>query len=79
MIVHQYWDQPGSRGHYRVVTGYDDANSKVDMVDPRTGEITQSYPDFLAKWNVDEPWMAYNSLAFNTSTRKPLDVKLPSR
>ena len=39
VIVHQYWNTKGSRGHYRLVVGYNHDKEIVHLVDPRTGEI----------------------------------------
>ena len=38
-------------------------------------KITQSYDEFFEKWNVNEPWLHYNAIAFNTDNKK-LNIKL---
>lgn len=70
VIVHQYWRGPRTRGHYRVVAGYDDQSQTVFLVDPRTGHIKQNYAEFLRLWNVDGPWLPYNSIAFNVGSNQ---------
>jgi predicted double-glycine peptidase len=70
VIVHQYWGQ-GSKGHYRLVTGYDDNRKEVYLNDAAHGKATvQAYQRFLELWNVDEPWLHYNSIVFNTNKGK---------
>ncbi len=80
VIVHQYTSGPGTRGHYRVVSGYDEPRRIVYLNDPRKGQITQSYERFLKLWNVDGPWLPYNSIAFNipggAQKGKPLKIDL---
>jgi hypothetical protein len=72
VIVHQYWRGASSRGHYRLVTGYDQSRKKVYLNDASPGKkITQSYKEFFKLWNVDEPWLHYNAIAFNTDGNKP--------
>jgi hypothetical protein len=76
VIVHQYWKGKKSSGHYRVLTGYDEHRKIVYLNDANPGKkITQSYDRFFELWNVDEPWLHYNAIAFNTSG-EALDVKL---
>lgn len=66
VIVHQYWGKVGSRGHYRIVIGYDDHKRQVYLNDSTHGSVvTQSYERFLTLWNVDEPWLHYNAIVFN--------------
>ncbi len=66
VIVHQYWRGKGTNGHYRVVTGYDDKTKIVYLNDANPGiKITQSYNEFFELWNVDGPWLHYNSIVFN--------------
>ena len=44
VIVHQYWKEKGSRGHYRIVTGYDESRKIIYLNDPNPGKkITQTY------------------------------------
>lgn len=78
VIVHQYTSGPGTPGHYRVVTGYDESKRIIYLNDPKKGRITQSYGRFLELWNVDEPWLPYNSIAFNTlsGSQKPKPVRI---
>jgi hypothetical protein len=76
VIVHQYWKLPKSRGHYRIVTGYDENKKIVYLNDANPGKmLTQSYEKFLKLWNFDQRWLHYNAIAFNTE-RRLLDVKL---
>ena len=76
VIVHQYWSGIGSRGHYRLVTGYDDIKREVYLNDSTQGKaVVQSYDKFLALWNVDKPWLHYNAIVFNT-IKRPLSVEL---
>ena len=71
VIVHQYWGAKGSRGHYRVVTGYNDYRQQVYLNDANPGKkITQSYDEFFSKWNVEEPWLHYNAIAFNIDAKR---------
>lgn len=66
VIVHQYWGEVGSNGHYRIATGYDDSKREVYLNDSNHDEvITQSYERFLELWSVDEPWLHYNAIIFN--------------
>lgn len=76
VIVHQYWKGKKSNGHYRLVTGYDDAKKEVYLNDANPGTKTiQSYSQFLKRWNVDEPWLHYNSIVFNVN-KSVLDFKI---
>ncbi|MES9990400.1 MAG: C39 family peptidase [Candidatus Thiodiazotropha sp.] len=76
VIVHQYWKGVKSTGHYRVVTGYDNYRRQVFLNDADPGrKITQSYDEFFKKWNVNEPWLHYNAIAFNVDSEK-LNIKL---
>jgi hypothetical protein len=76
VIVHQYWKGANSRGHYRVVTGYDNYRKQVFLNDASPGrKITQSYDEFFKKWNVNEQWLHYNAIAFNIDN-KELNIKL---
>lgn len=71
VIVHQYWKLPKSRGHYRVVTGYDDIKEVVYLNDAHGGRrVVQSYDTFLKLWNVDEKWLHFNAIVFNIEKRK---------
>ena len=66
VIVHQYWGEVGSKGHYRLVTGYDEEKREIYLNDSTHGvSTTQSYDRFLELWNVNEPWLHYNSIIFN--------------
>lgn len=66
VIVHQYWGKVGSKGHYRLVTGYNENRKEIYLNDATEGtEVTQSYENFLALWNVDEPSLHYNAIVFN--------------
>jgi hypothetical protein len=66
VIVHQYWGDVGSNGHYRIAVGYDDSRREVYLNDSASGEITtQSYERFLELWSVNEPWLHYNAIVFN--------------
>ncbi len=66
VIVHQYWGDVGSNGHYRIVVGYDDSRREAYLNDSTNGAvITQSYDRFLELWNVDAPWLHYNAIIFN--------------
>ena len=68
VIVHQYWQGKGTTGHYRVVTGYDEKKQIVYLNDANPGKkIKQSYRSFFEKWNVDEPWLHYNAIVFNST------------
>jgi hypothetical protein len=67
VIVHQYWKGPNTRGHYRIVTGFDLQNNPVYLHDPKIGPISQTVSEFLSKWNVNEKWLHYNAIIFNTS------------
>jgi hypothetical protein len=70
VIVHQYWGTVGSKGHYRLVTGYNDNRKEIYLNDATEGtEVTQSYESFLALWNVDEPSLHYNAIVFNENKR----------
>jgi predicted kinase len=76
VIVHQYWKLPRSRGHYRIVTGYDEYKKVVYLNDANPGKmLTQTYDEFLKLWNFDQRWLHYNAIAFNIE-RRPLDIKL---
>lgn len=76
VIVHQYRELPKSRGHYRIVTGYDEANKTVYLNDANGGKrIIQSYEKFLTLWNVNQQWLHYNAIAFNIE-RRQLHVEL---
>ena len=66
VIVHQYWGEVGSNGHYRIAIGYDDSRREMYLNDSNHAEvIAQSYDRFLELWNVDEPWLHYNAIIFN--------------
>lgn len=66
VIVHQYWGEVGSKGHYRLVTGYDEEKREIYLNDSNHGvSITQNYDRFLELWNVNEPWLHYNAIIFN--------------
>lgn len=71
VIVHQYWSSPSSTGHYRVVTGYNDALQRVFLNDAKAGAIEQSYDEFKKKGAVDGKWLPYYSLAFNPRGKNP--------
>ena len=76
VIVHQYWKLPESRGHYRIVTGYDENKKMVYLNDANGGKrIVQSYEKFLKLWNFNRRWLHYNAIVFNVD-RKPLNVEL---
>ncbi|WP_281423926.1 C39 family peptidase [Oceanobacter mangrovi] len=76
VIVHQYWRMPTSRGHYRVVTGYDEDKKIVYLNDANPGrKITQTYEEFMQLWNFDQRWLHYNAIIFNLD-RSSLDVQL---
>lgn len=76
VIVHQYWGKAGSRGHYRIVTGYDDELEIVYLNDAHGAKrIRQSYKEFMEKWNVDQRWLHYNAIIFKPKVI-PLDVAL---
>jgi hypothetical protein len=76
VIVHQYWKGEKSTGHYRVLTGYDENSKQVYLNDSNPGKrITQSYDEFFKLWNVDEPWLHYNAIAFNISSAE-IDIRL---
>lgn len=76
VIVHQYWGDVGSNGHYRIAIGYDDTKREVYLNDSTHGAVvTQSYERSFELWNVDEPWLHYNAIIFNT-TRRPFTVEL---
>jgi len=49
VLVHQYWKDINSRGHYRIVTGYNLKKKEVYLNDPRTGSITQTIEEFLTE------------------------------
>ena len=42
VIVHQYWSHSKSRGHYRIIIGFDEKYREIYLLDPRSGEIKQS-------------------------------------
>lgn len=66
VIVHQYWKLPKSRGHYRIVTGYDETKREVYLNDAHGGKrLVQSYEKFLDLWNFNQRWLHYNAIAFN--------------
>tara|TARA_R110001592_G_scaffold188517_2_gene433856 strand:- start:1884 stop:2696 length:813 start_codon:yes stop_codon:yes gene_type:complete len=66
VIVHQYWGDVGSNGHYRIVSGYDDKKRQVYLNDSTHGSVvTQSYDRFLELWNVNESWLHFNAIVFN--------------
>lgn len=66
VIVHQYWGEVGSNGHYRIAIGYDDSKREMYLNDSNQAKvITQSYDRFLELWDVDEPWLHYNAIVFN--------------
>tara|TARA_R110001599_G_scaffold221455_1_gene420115 strand:+ start:1481 stop:2287 length:807 start_codon:yes stop_codon:yes gene_type:complete len=68
VIVHQYWGDVGSNGHYRIVSGYDDKKRQVYLNDSTRGMVvTQSYERFLELWNVNEPWLHFNAIVFNVN------------
>lgn len=74
VIVHQYWGNVGSNGHYRIVTGYDDEHRIVYLNDSTEGKVvSQSYDRFLELWNVDEAWLHFNAIVFNFTK----DMKKP--
>ena len=76
VIVHQYRVLPKARGHYRIVTGYDETEKLVYLNDSNGGKrIVQSYENFLKLWNVDDRWLHYNAIAFNID-RRQLNVEL---
>ncbi|MEW8265782.1 MAG: C39 family peptidase [Candidatus Thiodiazotropha sp.] len=76
VIVHQYWKLPKSRGHYRIVTGYDEYEKVVYLNDANPGKrLTQTYEEFLKLWNFNQRWLHYNAIAFNLD-RESLDIKL---
>lgn len=76
VIVHQYRKLPKSRGHYRLVTGYDENRKIVYLNDADGGRrIVQPYEEFQKLWNFDGRWLHYNATAFNVD-RKRLNVKL---
>ncbi len=83
VIVHQYWTADDRRGHFRVVTAYDEKNKTVYLNDPRAGRIKQSYEKFFELWRVKEPWRCYYFLAFNVAGKsqkpKPLKIDLTRR
>jgi len=80
VIVHQYTSLKSKSGHYRVVTGYDEEKELVFLNDPRPkgGRIEQSYDLFFQLWNVDEPWLHYNAIAFKPG-HLPLKADLESQ
>lgn len=66
VIVHQYWGEVGSKGHYRIAIGYDEEKREVYLNDSTHGTMaTQSYERFLELWNVDETWLHYNAIVFD--------------
>jgi hypothetical protein len=66
VIVHQYWGEVSSNGHYRIAIGYDDSKGEMYLNDSNHADVvTQSYERFLELWNVDEPWLHYNAIIFN--------------
>ncbi len=76
VIVHQYWGGRNSRGHYRIVTGYDETLKIVYLNDANKGrKITQTYSQFLEKWNFNQRWLHYNAILFQPYTT-PLDARL---
>ena len=69
VIVHQYWSGPGSRGHYRLVTGFNEKKRIVFLNDTGTAtRIEQSYDEFMQKWNVNKRWLHYNAIIFRPNT-----------
>lgn len=76
VIVHQYWSSVGSRGHYRIVTGYDESLKIVYLNDAHGGRrIKQTYKEFMEKWNFNQRWLHYNAIIFKPETI-PLNVSL---
>ncbi|WP_075179653.1 C39 family peptidase [Neptunomonas phycophila] len=70
VIVHQYWGEVGSEGHYRLVTGYNEEKREVSLNDSTHGSVVmQSYERFLDLWNVKEPWLHYNAIVFNVGAQ----------
>lgn len=79
VIVHQYWGEVGSRGHYRLMIGYDEEKQEVYLNDATSGSvITQSYERFFELWNVNESWLHYNAIVFNAD-RAQVRVSIQSR
>ena len=80
VLVHQYWKGPGSTGHYRVVTGYDDRSKFVTLNDPKFRKpVRQRYDEFYRKSNVDEEWLHFNSIIFNYDKAKlSIDSLMPA-
>jgi uncharacterized protein YvpB len=76
VIVHQYWSGVGSSGHYRIVTGYDDRKQIVYLNDAHGGiRVTQTYEEFMRKWNFNQRWLHYNAIIFEPIST-PLDAAL---
>ncbi len=76
VIVHQYWSGVGSNGHYRIVTGYDDKKRIIYLNDADGGvRVTQTYDEFMMKWNFNQRWLHYNAIFFEP-TSTPLDATL---
>ncbi|MBU0479839.1 MAG: C39 family peptidase [Proteobacteria bacterium] len=77
VVVHQYWRLPKAKGHYRVVTGYNESRREVYLNDADGGKrLVQTYDDFLKLWDVNQRWMHYNAIVFNTD-RQRLNITLP--
>ena len=76
VIVHQYWGKKGSRGHYSIVTGYANAKELVYLNDANKGvRITQTYQQFMEKWNFAQRWLHYTAIIFKPSSR-PLNARI---
>ncbi len=79
VIVHQYWGEVGSMGHYRLMIGYDEEKQEVYLNDSTSGTvITQSYDRFFELWNVNESWLHYNAIVFNANSGR-VHVSIQSR
>ena len=77
VIVHQYWKGRHSNGHYRVVVGYDEDQHVVFLKDSsQLQNQTQTYEEFLEKWDFKEDYLHYNALVFNPNKR-PVKIELP--
>ncbi len=71
VLVHQYWKLPKSKGHYRLITGYNENRREIYLNDAHGGKrLIQSYDKFLKLWNVNQRWMHYNAIVFNTRKQK---------
>lgn len=76
VIVHQYWSGVGSNGHYRIVTGYDDKKRIIYLNDAHGGvRVTQTYDEFMMKWNFNQRWLHYNAIFFEPIST-PLNAAL---